>query len=190
MPGNARRANNVIIKGYCTVYDTEANKQLYALLESRRNTEIMKNYFPIWLCLVWGRHTLYTYICLQHIGRDAGQQPNVPRLVLMTTAMPFVWSHQKFSMVPRARSLITQSPGCAYMTWGQGYKWKGAGPCNMALAPGAPMDLNEEVPYIHSYQVTNQIIVIGKKSTEDNRIHLVSSPLLSLCQHITRVWDK
>lgn len=52
------------------------------------------------------------------------------------------------------------------------------------------MDLNEEVPYIHSYQVTNQIIVIGKKSTEDNRIHLVSSPLLSLCQHITRVWDK
>lgn len=46
------------------------------------------------------------------------------------------------------------------------------------LAPGAPMDSNEEVPHICSYQVTNQIMLIGWDNTRDGSIHLV--PLTSI----------
>lgn len=46
------------------------------------------------------------------------------------------------------------------------------------------MDLNEEVSHIHSYQVTNQIMLIARDSTQDKRIHLVSlTSIVSLPGH-------
>lgn len=46
------------------------------------------------------------------------------------------------------------------------------------------MDLNEEVPHIHSYQVTNQIMLIARDNTQDDRIHLVSlTSIVSLPGH-------
>lgn len=68
---------------------------------------------------------------------------------------------------------------CAYKTWGQGRNGGGWSHVMWAPALGTPMDMNEEVPHIHSYQVTNQIMLIARDSTQDNRIHLVSLTLLS-----------
>lgn len=71
-----------------------------------------------------------------------------------------------------------------YMTRGHGRNGRGLSPITWTLAPGAPMDLNEEVPHIHSYQVTNQIMLIARDSTQDNRIHLVSlTSIVSLPRH-------
>lgn len=65
-------------------------------------------------------------------------------------------------MAPRAWPLIIQS-GCVYTLhkgrvtpeWGGGGR---LGPGTQTFAPGAPVDLNEEVPHSRGYQVTNQIM--------------------------------
>lgn len=54
-----------------------------------------------------------------------------------------------------------------YMTREQGRSGKGGlSPETWTLAPGASMDLNEEVSHIHSQQVTNQIMLMAHRTTE------------------------
>lgn len=73
---------------------------------------------------------------------------------------------------------------CANMTPGQGGNGEGQIPWTWTLTPGGQMDLNEEVPHIHSCQVTNQIMLIAKVSTRHNRIHLVFlNPIVDLLGH-------
>lgn len=68
---------------------------------------------------------------------------------------------------------------------------KGLSPVACTFAPKAPKDENEKVPYIHNYQVTNQITVIASKNTQDNRINLVSlTSIVCLCQGIIELWYK
>lgn len=80
-------------------------------------------------------------------------------------------------MAPQAWPLIIQS-GCVY-TRHKGRvttEWLGAGgrlgPGTQTFAPGAPVNLNEEVPHSGGYQVTNQMMLIGRDQTQDKRIHL------------------
>lgn len=132
---------------------------------TRDNAELVADTF----CIHTSVYTIFT------VFQPSSVRPNVHRLVLMWQVWWLLCSHQKLSMAPRAWSLITRSPGCVH-TWHEGRVAMegGLSPVSSTLAPGAPMDLNEEVSHIHSYQVTNQIMLIARDSTQDKRIHLVS----------------
>lgn len=102
-----------------------ANQKHRASAENTRKTEIrscLSFFYYKGQGWTWGSHTLYTYICPPHIPSVLGRQhtDKCPQIVAnVTRVMAFVWSHQKLSMAPRARSSITQSPGCVH-AWHEG----------------------------------------------------------------------